>query len=106
LSAGGLLAQAHPYARDFTHGRLLGRGHALALLSEDQGLDSVYELALRFALAKPGISCVLIGFSNMEQLEQVITWAGRGALSSESVRRVLDLAAVDDSATMPNGGTR
>jgi aryl-alcohol dehydrogenase-like predicted oxidoreductase len=106
LSAGGLLAQAHPYARDFTHGRLLGRGNTLAALAQDLGLDSVYELALRFALAKPGISCVLVGFSNMEQLEQAITWAGRGALPTDSVQRVLDLAAVQDSATMPNGGTR
>jgi aryl-alcohol dehydrogenase-like predicted oxidoreductase len=103
LSAGGLLEQAHPYARDFTHGRLLGKGARLAGLAGDLGLESVYELALRFALAKRGISCVLVGFSSMQQLEQALTWAGRGGLPVESVRRVLDMASVQDSATMPIG---
>ena len=105
LSAGGLLAQAHPYARDFTHGHLLGKGSRLEALAEELGLDSVYELALRFALAKPGISCVLVGFSSIEQVEQAISWAGRGALPTDSVQRVLELATVEDSATMPRSGS-
>jgi aryl-alcohol dehydrogenase-like predicted oxidoreductase len=92
LSAGGLLDQAHPYARDFTHGRLLSVGARLANLAAEWQLDSVYELALRFALAKPGISCVLVGFSSMQQLEQALTWSDRGALAEECVRRVLDVA--------------
>jgi aryl-alcohol dehydrogenase-like predicted oxidoreductase len=104
LSAGGLLEQAHPYARDFTHGRLLGKGARLAGLAGDLGLESVYELALRFALAKRGISCVLVGFSSMQQLEQALAWAGRGGLPPESVQRVLDMVSVQDSATMPIGG--
>jgi len=49
--AGGLLDQALPYARDFTHGRLLNIGARLAKLAAEWHLDSVYELALRFALA-------------------------------------------------------
>jgi aryl-alcohol dehydrogenase-like predicted oxidoreductase len=105
LSAGGLLPHAHPYARDFTHGRLLGKGNQLDALASELGLDSVYELALRFALATLGISCVLVGFSSIEQLEQAITWVGRGALPSDCVRRVLDLATVQDSATMPKSGS-
>ena len=92
LSAGGLLPVAHPYARDFTHGRLLDKGAQLATLAHDLELESVYELALRFALSKPGISCVLVGFSSMQQLEQALAWAERGPLSSEAVRHVLDLA--------------
>jgi aryl-alcohol dehydrogenase-like predicted oxidoreductase len=92
LSAGGLLDQAHPYARDFTHGRLLNTGARLAQLAAEWHLDSVYELALRFALAKPGVSCVLVGFSSMEQLEQGLAWSERGALAEEYVQRVLDVA--------------
>jgi aryl-alcohol dehydrogenase-like predicted oxidoreductase len=91
LSAGGLLAQAHPYARDFTHGRLLGIGERLAELADELELESVYELALRFALAKPGISCVLIGFSSMHQLEQAIRWSDRGPLAPQQVSRVLEV---------------
>jgi aryl-alcohol dehydrogenase-like predicted oxidoreductase len=86
-----LLDQSHPYARDFTHGRLFSIGAELAALASALELDSVYELALRFALARPGISCVLVGFSSMQQLEQAITWAERGALPEEQVRRVLGL---------------
>ena len=91
LSAGGLLDQAHPYARDFTHGRLLDAGARLANLAAEWRLDSVYELALRFALAKPGISCVLVGFSSMEQLEQGLAWSERGGLAEGYVQRVLDV---------------
>ena len=78
---------------------------AAQALAEELGLDSVYELALRFALAKPGISCVLVGFSSIEQVEQAISWAGRGALPTDSVQRVLELATVEDSATMPRSGS-
>jgi aryl-alcohol dehydrogenase-like predicted oxidoreductase len=92
LSAGGLLDQAHPYARDFMHGRLLNIGAQLAKLAAAWHLDSVYELALRFALAKPGISCVLVGFSSIEQLEQGLAWSERGALGEEYVQRILDVA--------------
>ena len=90
--AGGLLDQALPYARDFTHGRLLNIGARLAKLAAEWHLDSVYELALRFALAKPGISCVLVGFSSIDQLEQGLAWSERGALAEEYVQRVLDVA--------------
>ena len=54
------------------------------------GLESVYELALRFALAKPGIACVLVGFSSMDQLEQAIAWCDRGPLPADQVRQVLN----------------
>jgi aryl-alcohol dehydrogenase-like predicted oxidoreductase len=97
LSAGGLLEQAHPYARDFTRGRLLGKGARLAALAQALGLESVYELALRFALAKPGISCVLVGFSSMVQLEQAIAWSAGGGLSVDQVQQVLlENDAIDD----------
>jgi aryl-alcohol dehydrogenase-like predicted oxidoreductase len=95
LSAGGLLEQAHPYARDFTHGRLLSKGARLSALAQALGLESVYELALRFALAKTGISCVLVGFSSMEQVDQAIAWSDRGPLPAGAVQQVLDLANVE-----------
>jgi len=93
LSAGGLIQEAHPYARDFTRGRLLEQGARLAALAQALGVESVYELALRFALAKAGVSCVLVGFSSMGQLEQAIAWTERGGLAAAQVRQVLDLAA-------------
>jgi L-galactose dehydrogenase/L-glyceraldehyde 3-phosphate reductase len=96
LSAGGLIDQAHPYARDFMHGRLLDHGARIAALAQEFGMDSVYELALRFALSKPGISCVLVGFSSMQQLEEGLTWYGRGPLAPAQVEAVVDLSRRGD----------
>jgi aryl-alcohol dehydrogenase-like predicted oxidoreductase len=95
LSAGGLLPVAHAYARDFTRGQLLNQGARLAALAQDLEMESVYELALRFALTKPGISCVLVGFSSMQQLDQAVTWSSRGPLPAESISAVLELAGVE-----------
>ncbi len=72
---------------------MLGIGERLAKIAAELGLDSVYELALRFALAKSGISCVLVGFSSMAQLEQALTWCERGVLADEDVQAVLRLSA-------------
>ena len=48
------------------------------------------ELALRFVLAKPGVSTVLVGYSDFAQVEDAIRWAERGPLPEEIVRRLAD----------------
>jgi len=68
------------------------RASRLAPLITDLGLDGPLELALRFALAKPGVSTALVGFSNIGQLEDALRWAERGPLPPEAVRRVVELA--------------
>jgi L-galactose dehydrogenase/L-glyceraldehyde 3-phosphate reductase len=71
----------------------VARAGRLADLVRDLGLESTVELALRFGLAKPGVSTVLVGFSTQEHLEQAIRFTERGPLQSEAVERVLEVSA-------------
>ena len=83
---GPLLARGAEYERD------LERAQAIRAIAAELGYDSPLELALRFALATPGISTVLVGFSDPGQLEDALRWAERGPLPGDVVRRVVDLA--------------
>jgi aryl-alcohol dehydrogenase-like predicted oxidoreductase len=75
-----------PYAAD------LARAQALAPLAAELGLEGPLELALRFALAKAGVSTVLVGYSDFDQLEQAIGWAERGPLPAGAVQRIVAAA--------------
>jgi aryl-alcohol dehydrogenase-like predicted oxidoreductase len=68
------------------------RARQLQPLASEAGLESTLELGLRFGLSKPGVSTVLVGFSNQQQLEDAIRWADRGPLSQDVVDRVVQLA--------------
>jgi aryl-alcohol dehydrogenase-like predicted oxidoreductase len=68
------------------------RAQQLAALAGELGLESPVELAIRFGLSKPGVSTVLVGYSNFDHLEQAIRFAERGPLSDDSLNRVLELA--------------
>ncbi len=65
------------------------RARTLATLATEAGLDGPIELALRFGLSKPGVSTVLVGYSNFGQLEDAIRWAERGPLPDDVVQRVV-----------------
>jgi aryl-alcohol dehydrogenase-like predicted oxidoreductase len=80
---GSALAQGADYALD------LRRAERLQPLVRELGLESPVELALRFALAKPGISTVLLGFSDPAQVEDALRWAARGPLPPAAVERLL-----------------
>jgi aryl-alcohol dehydrogenase-like predicted oxidoreductase len=67
----------------------VARAQALVALAGELGLEGPVELALRFAMAKPGVSTVLVGYSDGEQLASAIRWAARGPLPEDAVRRVL-----------------
>ena len=83
-SPGGALAWGGEYEKD------VERAHKLPSFVEELGLESPFELALRFALAKPGISTVLVGLSELSHLENAIRWAERGPLSDDVVRRLVE----------------
>src|SRR5439155_22948971 len=99
LAAGALAAQEQRHANAGRPGGVVGEDYqqdlaqarALAALAADRGLESPVELALRFALAKPGVSTVLVGFSDGAQLEAAIRWAERGPLADDAVQRALAL---------------
>ena len=83
---GSTLVPGNAFAAD------LERAARLRELVEEVGTESPVELALRFALAKEGVSSVLVGFSDEAQLEQALAWTARGPLSAPAVDRIVALA--------------
>jgi L-galactose dehydrogenase/L-glyceraldehyde 3-phosphate reductase len=84
---GGVLVKGNEYDAD------VERAHFLAPLSQELGLEGPLELGLRFALSKPGVSSVLVGFSDQAQLESALRWAERGPLPEDAIRRIVEIAA-------------
>src|SRR5947208_1777091 len=78
---GSVLATGSEYDRD------LERAERLRPLVDDLGLESPLELALRFALAKPGLSAALVGVSDRAQVSDALRWAERGPLAADAVER-------------------
>lgn len=70
----------------------VSRTAALRDIADDLGIETTTELGFRFCLAKPGISSVLIGFSNIDQLNQAIEWTERGPLDNASVSAIVAAA--------------
>jgi aryl-alcohol dehydrogenase-like predicted oxidoreductase len=69
----------------------VARTQRMAALAEEVELESPMELSLRLALAQPNIATVLLGSSDLAQLEQSLSWAARGPLEQSRVDRVLEL---------------
>lgn len=102
MAAGALSAQATRHANAGDPGPLLAggagyrhdleRAAAIRTLAGDLGYDGPMELALRFALATPGISTVLVGYSDLTQLEDALRWTERGPVPAGVAARVVELA--------------
>lgn len=67
------------------------RARSTEALAESLGLEGPAELAIRFALAKAGVSTVLVGLSDRAQLHAALRWAERGPLDGAAVEMVLGL---------------
>jgi aryl-alcohol dehydrogenase-like predicted oxidoreductase len=70
----------------------LESAQALLPIVEDLGLESGLELGFRFAVSKKGVSSVLVGFSDLSQLEDTVRWSARGVLPAAAVDRIVTLA--------------
>jgi aryl-alcohol dehydrogenase-like predicted oxidoreductase len=68
------------------------RAQTLEPLAKELDLESPLELSFRFVFSKPGVSTVLVGYSDIDQLESAIRWAERGKLSDEAVQKVVSAA--------------
>ncbi|HVC55386.1 MAG TPA: aldo/keto reductase [Stellaceae bacterium] len=73
------------YRRDVERARrfqpLIGEGHA----------DSLVEAAIRYPLAQPAVSTVLVGYSTLEQLEYAASAVAKGPLSPAALARVAEI---------------
>ncbi len=61
------------------------RARTFQFLVDEGYAGSLAEAAVRFAIGNPSISTVLVGISNMEQLEQAIAAANKGPLPAEAL---------------------
>jgi L-galactose dehydrogenase/L-glyceraldehyde 3-phosphate reductase len=84
---GNALAQGGSYADD------VRQGQRRATLAGELGLERSAELALRFVSSKPGVSTVIVGYSDLSQLREAIRWAERGPLDPTAIERVIGLTA-------------
>lgn len=63
------------------------RGKAvLSVLGEGEGTRA--QAALRFALAEPRTSCIVLGLAKLEHLEEALEGYGKGPMDEETVERV------------------
>lgn len=102
MAAGALSAQPTKHANAGDPGPQLAAGAEYALdveraaairrLAADLRYDGPLELALRFAIATPGISTVLVGYSDRRQLDDAVRWTERGPVPDDVAARVVDLA--------------
>ena len=78
-------AQVDPMGSSARYSEDLRRAKALGFLVGEGHVENLVEAALRFPLGNSGVSTVLVGYSNMEHLEQAVRWMDRGPLPSEAL---------------------
>ncbi len=59
-----------------------------SFLAEEGYVTSLVEAAIRFAIGKREVSTMLVGISDVEQLEKAVTYANRGPLPAEALDRL------------------
>ena len=69
----------------------LARARRLLPLVAEGHAATLPEVALRYVIAHPAISTVLIGIATIEQLEQAIAAVEKGPLPPAALRRVAEL---------------
>ena len=62
----------------------VARAHKLGFL-KDHGLESLPQAAIRFALMKPEVGTVLVGFSNNAQIDEAVACSGAGPLPEGAI---------------------
>ena len=83
--------EVSPMGSSQSYSEDLGRARAMMFLVEEGHVENLVEAALRFPLGNSGVSTVLVGYSNMEHLEQAVRWMDRGPLPNEALDRLPDI---------------
>ncbi len=76
------IGSGRDYQQDFD------RSAGFRFLVSEGYADDLVEASVRFALSNPGVSTVLVGYSNMDHLEQSVRFADKGPLPSEALDRL------------------
>lgn len=87
-TVGGPIVPSADYEADEMRAKKLGflvRGDTLNLA----------QAAIRFALMHSGVSTVLVGFSNLWQIDKAAAWSGKEPLPASAMRRLKDMWATD-----------
>ena len=64
------------------------RAARFAFLVDEGFAGDMPEASVRFALSNPGVSTVLVGYSNIDHLERSVEYAATGPLAPESLSRL------------------
>ena len=98
LAAGALTGTSvrHPVAvqtvapigsgRDFQQDE--SRARQFAFIVDEGFASDMPEASIRFALSNPGVSTVLVGYSDLEHLEKSVQYAAKGPLPAEALARL------------------
>ncbi len=86
-SGGG--TSREPLSAGSDYERDVARAHKLGFL-QDHGLASLPQAAMRFALMKPEVSTVLVGFSNNAQIDEAVACSGAGPLPDAALSGLRD----------------
>ena len=98
LAAGALTGTSvrHPVAvqtvapigsgRDFQQDE--SRARQFAFIVDEAFAGDMPEASIRFALSNPGVSTVLVGYSDLEHLEKSVQYAAKGPLLAEALARL------------------
>ena len=76
------IGSGRDYNQDFT------RGAGFGFLVSQGYAENMVEASLRFALSNAGVSTVLVGYSDMDHLEQSVDYAAKGPLPAEALARL------------------
>ena len=82
ISSVAPIGSGRDYQQDFD------RSAGFRFLVDEGYADDLVEASVRFALSNSGVSTVLVGYSNMDHLEQSVRFADKGPLPSEALDRL------------------
>ncbi|MGH7829154.1 MAG: aldo/keto reductase [Candidatus Binatia bacterium] len=66
----------------------VARARKLEFLIDGKEIKTLSQAAIRFALMKPEVSTVLVGFSNLSHIDHAVACSGAGGLSDEAMARM------------------